>query len=29
MRAYISDGVEKAAQGVKDNLKIYPLSMAG
>ena len=28
MRAYISDGVEKAAQGVKDNLKIYPLSMA-
>lgn len=28
MRAYISDGIEKAAQGVKDNLKIYPLSMA-
>ena len=28
MRAYISDGVEAAAQGVKDNLKIYPLSMA-
>jgi hypothetical protein len=28
MRAYISDGVDKAAQGVKDNLKIYPLSMA-
>ena len=28
MRAYISDGVEKATQGVKDNLKIYPLSMA-
>lgn len=27
MRAYISDGVDKAAQGVKDNLKIYPLSM--
>ena len=28
MRAYISDGVDEAAQGVKDNLKIYPLSMA-
>jgi hypothetical protein len=28
MRAYISEGVEKAAQGVKDNLRIYPLSMA-
>ncbi len=28
MRAYISDGVEAAAQGVKDNLRIYPLSMA-
>ena len=28
MRAYISDGVEKAAQGVKDHLRIYPLSMA-
>ncbi len=28
MRAYISDGVDKAAQGVRDNLKIYPLSMA-
>ncbi|WP_186766443.1 DUF1254 domain-containing protein [Falsiphaeobacter marinintestinus] len=27
MRAYISEGVEKAAQGVKDNLRIYPLSM--
>jgi hypothetical protein len=28
MRAYISEGVEAAAQGVKDNLRIYPLSMA-
>ncbi len=27
LRAYISDGVDKAAQGVRDNLKIYPLSM--
>jgi hypothetical protein len=28
MRAYISDGIDKAVQGVKDNLKTYPLSMA-
>ncbi len=28
MRAYIGDGVDKAAQAVKDNLRIYPLSMA-
>ena len=28
MRAYISDGIEKAVKGVKDNLRIYPLSMA-
>ncbi|WP_223427901.1 DUF1254 domain-containing protein [Tateyamaria pelophila] len=27
LRAYISDGIDKAVQGVKDNLKIYPLSM--
>jgi hypothetical protein len=28
MRAYISDGIENAVQGVRDNLRIYPLSMA-
>ncbi len=28
MRDYIGDGVDRAAQGVKDKLRIYPLSQA-